>query len=315
MKKFLIQTIAFSLISSVIFMLVITKADGYTDGYYKKFTSPKQSNLIIGTSRAAQGLLPEVMNPILQAEIFNYAFSVMHSPFGPTYLESIKRKLNSKTTDGIFIVTVDPWSISSWTKTPNDIETFREKNSALENTKFVNINPNPWYIYNNWGRNFYELLKNKPGPVFVHKDGWVEVNTNMDSIAFNERLIAKVISYRNENLIKYNYSSVRLDYLKKTILFLRKHGKVFLVRMPIHPEILKIDNELLPNFDLKINKLSKLTQGYLDLNKNNTDFEYTDGNHLYKDCGRIVSKIVAKWVSENSDTKPSVTLHLTKESK
>ena len=289
----------FSLISGLIFILVISKADGYTDGYYKKFTSPKQSSLIIGTSRAAQGLQPEVMNSILQTKIFNYAFTVMHSPFGPTYLESIKRKLNSKTTDGIFIVTVDPWSISSWTSTPNDITTFRERSSYLKNTKFVNINPNPWYIYNNWGRNFYELLKNKPGPVFVHNDGWVEVNINMDSIAFNERLNDKVNFYRQHNLTKYNYSSVRLDYIKKTILFLRKHGKVFLVRMPVHPEILKIDNELLPNFDLKIKKLSNLTQGYLDLNTNNTEFEYTDGNHLYKDSGRTVSKIVANWISEN----------------
>ena len=100
--------------------------------FYVRFTSPTQHNLIIGTSRAAQGIQPTVLNEIIpNKSFFNYAFTAAQSPFGPVYLKSIQKKIDTTTKNGIFIVTVDPWSISSKSKDPNDSSKFRENNLAL----------------------------------------------------------------------------------------------------------------------------------------------------------------------------------------
>ncbi len=55
MKKFLLQIGAFIVLPlSVLVLTTIYYADGFIDPFYKRFTSPQQENLIIGTSRAAR---------------------------------------------------------------------------------------------------------------------------------------------------------------------------------------------------------------------------------------------------------------------
>lgn len=60
--------------------------------------------------------------------------------------------------------------------------------------------------------------------------------------------------------------------------------------------MMEIEDELMPDFDLKIKKAIELSDGYLDMTSKNEKFAYTDGNHLYKTSGEEVSGIVARWV-------------------
>ena len=90
-------------------------ADGTTDDYYLKFSSPKQSSLILGTSRAKQGIIPSVLSSSIENvdyQMFNFSFTLKSSPFGLVYYNAIKQKIDLESKDGCFIVTVDPWSIS-----------------------------------------------------------------------------------------------------------------------------------------------------------------------------------------------------------
>jgi len=88
----------------------------------------------------------------------------------------------------------------------------------------------------------------------------------------------------------------RLDYLKKTIELLKLHGKVYMVRLPIHPKMFEIELKLLPEFNKIISPIAKMTNGYLDMSNENNCFQYTDGNHLYKKSGQLVSKEIAEWI-------------------
>lgn len=54
----------------------------------------------------------------------------------------------------------------------------------------------------------------------------------------------------------------------------------------------------MPDFDEKIQKVVPLSKGYLDMVARNSNYEFTDGNHLYKASGKIVSKKVAKWIEK-----------------
>jgi hypothetical protein len=295
MKLFLIKLFFLCSLVLAIFLLLLSNADGYTDSFYKRFTTKKQDNLILGTSRGAQGLQPIIFQEILAKNILNYSFTLKQSPFGPVYLNSIKKKLNSDTKDGIFIVTVDPWSISSNTKNTNDVDNFEENSLCLGNTSIVNMNPNFEYLLKNLSGKYYTVICPSTNS-FLHDDGWLEITIPMDSFSISKRLEKKINDYRINNLPFFHFSTLRLDYLKKTIELLKLHGKVYMVRLPIHPKMFEIELKLLPEFNKIISPIAKMTNGYLDMSNENNCFQYTDGNHLYKKSGQLVSKKIAEWI-------------------
>ncbi len=299
MKTFIAKSSFFILLVGVSIYFVFTRADGYTDAFYIRFTTPKQKNLIIGTSRAAQGLQPKVFEEVMNVLIFNYSFTIGQSPFGSTYLESIKRKLDPTTSNGLFIITVDPWSISSKSNNPNDSSKFRERNRCLGNTRIVDMNPNPFYILNNISDKYYKLLYAQQSHMFLHDDGWLEVSVKMDSSSVEKRIERKMQIYREKNLPAFKFSSIRLEYLIKIIQYLDGYGKVYLVRLPVHPRMMEIENHLMPDFESKLQEAKCIASGYLDLTKSNADFRYTDGNHLWKESGQKVSRIIAEWIYNN----------------
>lgn len=298
MKRFILQTTAFILLTGFSFVFILYQADGYTDAFYLRFTTPKQFNLIVGTSRAAQGLQPAIFDEILEtdAPFFNYAFTLAQSPFGHVYLNSIKKKLDTTQRNGTFIITVDPWSISSETANPNDSAHFREINLALANTVNVNQKPNWGYLYHNFGGKYYQILSFGNSKMYLHEDGWLEMNLRTDVAVVQERTLKKLKRYRDKVLPKYKFSTLRLQYLIKTIQYLNQYGKVFLVRLPVSKEMLEIENELMPMFDSKLKEAILLSEDYLDFTKEKTSFTYTDGNHLHKKSGAVVSQKIANWI-------------------
>ena len=303
MKKFILQLTFISIISLAIILFIISRADGYTDPFYIRFTTPKQQNMILGTSRAAQGLQPHVFEKILTKKINNFAFTVAHSPFGKVYFESIKRKHNRKT-DGLFIITVDPWSLSSWCTSPNDLSQFRENKLCLNKTKIVDMNPNVFYILDNLSSKYSNILLKKNKSTFLHNDGWLEIsNILMDSASVANRVSSKIETYRYTHLPKSNFSSTRLQYLIKTINYLKDFGVVYLVRLPIHEKMMEIEEDLIDDFNLKIKEAIDLSDGYLDMTPQNNLFDYTDGNHLYKNSGKKVSRIIANWITDNNKAR------------
>lgn len=298
MKRIIIQTAIFLLITGGSFLLILCQADGRSDAFYLRFTTKKQTNLIIGTSRAAQGLQPKVFDEVLQDEapFFNYAFTLAQSPFGPIYFNSIQKKLDTTQKNGTFIVTVDPWTICAATKNPNDSSAFRETDLALANTQNVNQNPNWGYLYHNFGGKYHQILFPARTKMYLHKDGWLEVTLRTDTATIKKRTLRKMKDYRFNVLPRYKFSSLRLQYLLKTIQYLKNYGEVFLVRMPVSEEMIGIENELMLDFNSKINEAILLSNDYLDLTKENSSFTYTDGNHLYKKSGAIVSEKIANWI-------------------
>jgi hypothetical protein len=295
MKRFITRLALFSLFPLAACVAVLGQLDGYTDAFYLRFTTAAKDSLIIGTSRAAQGLQPAVMNSVLQrSDVFNYAFTNDHSPFGKTYFDSIKRKINSNSRNGIQVVTVDPWSISSNTLDPNDDSSFPERELALGKTKIVNMKPNIFYLIQSYEAPLKSLLNiNRNSGEFLHDDGWLEVTVPMDSDAVSERSNRRILDYRTNYLPNYKFSEVRWKYLLKTIEFLEDHGDVYLVRMPVPESMLEIEKELMRDFD---DRIATLGRPYRNFTTVPDDYQYIDGNHLFKGSGEKVSRDVAEWI-------------------
>jgi hypothetical protein len=298
MKKFLIESAVFLILIFISFFLVFLKADGYTDPFYLRFTSPKQHSLILGNSRAAQGIQPTVLNEVITgSDFYNYSFTLTTSPYGPAYLASIQKKLDPDTKNGIFILSVDPWSISSNKKDPNDSTQFPETIHFMGKTRYVNLYPNIPYLLDSYRQPFIKILFPHETSMYIHQDGWLEVTTKMDSVSLKKNLSQKVDDYKKNNLPVFHFSEVRFNYLIKTIEFLKSHGKVYLVRLPVHPLVVEIDNELMPDFNEKIRFISeKANTPYLDITSLNTQILFTDGNHIYKESGVEISRIIGNWI-------------------
>ncbi len=298
MKKFIRNILLFSCLLIAGFLLVFLQIDGYDDAYYLRFTSPKQSSLILGTSRAAQGVKPYVLNEVLnRSDFFNYSFTIEDSPYGPVYLRSIKKKVRKQSHNGLFILTVDPWSLSSRSGSPNDSLSFRENNSFLAKTHNVNHKPNLFYLLKSYPKSFHHILKKGDTSSLLHKDGWLEIVIDMDSSIVQNRTIGKAEDYKKNNLPYYRFSETRTDYLKKTIFFLQQHGQVFLVRLPTDSLMIAIDENLCPDFNHRMESLCKETKvPYLDLSIFSNQFIYTDGNHISRNSANEISHLLGQWI-------------------
>jgi hypothetical protein len=303
MNYFIIKILVFLLIFTLGILGIFFLADGNSDAFYVRFTTPKQNSLILGTSKAAQGLQPKIFNRILEREdFFNYSFTAGHSPYGPTYLSSIKKKINYTSTNGVYILTIDPYSISSRHINPNDSSNFIENDLALGDINFVNYGPNLEYLINHYSLQYIYILTKKLNFVnndFLHADGWYEVNINMKDSLVKIRMKEQYDRYI-EKQKTYTFSQVRLDYLIKTIKFLKEHGKVYLVRLPVSDEFLEIEHSIMPDFAEKIEYVVQETNVPYKHFNNNEVYLYSDGVHLYKDSGVKVSECIAKWIKDKS---------------
>jgi hypothetical protein len=296
MQRFVSQFLLFALLALASMAAVLWQADGHTDAYYLKCSSPRQSGLILGTSKAAQGLQPAIFADSLHPPLYNYAFSLGISPFGPTYHRAIMRKLDPTTKGGLFVITVDPWSIASKAERPNDSSQFRERALCLRPKAQTHTQPNWGYLLHHFEGGFYQLLW-PSAAAYLHDDGWLEVNLPLDSASVNRRR-AGTMRYYGSLRPNYQYSSLRLQSLQQTIMALAAHGRVYLLRMPVPPELMAIERALMPDFEARIQPAAQLADGYLDLSDWQASLYDTDGCHLTAASGRRVSAQVAAWIKE-----------------
>lgn len=303
MRRFLLYAIAFCSLCTLSILGVFSLADGSTDEYYLKMTSPKQTSLIIGSSRAGQGLQPAILNTYFKdIKLYNYAFSRIHTPYGNAYLESIIRKLKPQITNGVFILEVSPWTVSSMTKNPEDSLNFKENGSFIEKVSCVDCNPNLEYLvysYESPYRNLIQdyVVNNRAVHVKVEDDGWCKVEYLNPSYNFMKAEKRTINRYQLQLKNYSGISQTRLSYLKKTIQFLQNHGTVYLVRLPVVDAMLIIENELVTDFDLIIENIANAHHvSYLNLIPKRFNNTFIDGHHLDVTSGERISKYIAEYI-------------------
>ena len=293
MKQFLTKIVVFGIVIIASVVGVFLMADAKTDPFYKKFTSSKQSSLILGSSRIAEGVNPSIINKELPGlHSYNYAFTYNTSPYGPTYLKSIKRKLDTTIKNQIFILGVDPWILSNDTKNPNDLKLFEEQDKFLGTLKTVNSNPNFNYLVHNYSEPYIKILYNN-AVLVVQDDGFMKLTVNLTD-EFREHKKEKTLENYRGKLDTFNFSTLRLEYLRKTINYLKTFGDVYLVRPPIDFQLLDIENALKSDFDDVIIDLSTdLKVPYFNFSSRGDEFDYTDGHHLLPESADRLSQEIA----------------------
>jgi hypothetical protein len=265
------------------------------DAFYYRFTTPKAHSLILGASRAGQGIRPEVINKMLltpENKIINHAFAIGVSSYGPNYLKEITKKLDTSYSNGLFIISVTPGTLSIDLEDNKDDSTlFFEVQGKLfvGNLKSSSTNPNFDYLINHWVNRFepfariFKYMINYKGISVLHEDGWLEVTTNMDSASNNERIRRSTEENRDKKL---KLSKTRISYLEKIIRYVDKYGDVVLIRMPVSRQMAEIEKLHYPGFDNILQDIADRNKlPYFNFISLSGQFLTVDTHHLYKKEG------------------------------
>ncbi len=271
---------------------------GQVDAFYGRFTGPPAGSLVLGTSRAAQGVQPAVLGARLggrfEGPLLNYAFTLTHSPYGPAYLRSIRRKLRPGVRNGLFIVAVDPWSLSL----TGPEGKFPEDNSFIGQLREVSQNPNLAYLAHYQTKPLYRLLLDyATATERLHPDGWLEVRIGTDSAQVRARTAQKLQDYRRLAATQ-RLSAGRLGALRQTIEFLKQHGRVYVVRLPVGPPLLRLEQAYQPNFD-RLMRQTAAAEAVPYLDYSAEPYATTDGNHLQRAASAAFSQRLAADLLKN----------------
>ncbi|MBK9598205.1 MAG: hypothetical protein IPO60_07710 [Flavobacteriales bacterium] len=305
MRAFLKTFALFMILPLAVFIATVYQADGRSDPYYLRFTTPPQGSLIVGDSRSAQGIQPRVLDSVLhtggwQGKTFNYSFALNKSNFGPAYYKSIRKKLDPNSRDGVFVLSVDPWNISrSKTLTEEEDEQEEQERSFVARMWSVNMYPNVEYLLREYPYPFLTILALDAGQrsdeLELHEDGWMEVSVDLSPKEVAKRIKDKTRSYEDRRLATDTLSTLRIAYLRKTVDLLKQHGTVLLVRLPVHSNIHAIEERYMPDFNRFMEHLAESKDvTYFVIPPDDGKWSFTDGNHMTPTSGAKVSRIIGE---------------------
>lgn len=293
MKQFLYKLTLFAIVITSIITFILLKYGGNIDYFYLKFTTPKQSSFILGDSRSMQGIQPRVIDDYFddgtfELPMFNYSFTITQAAYGELYTKSVKNKMILTTRKGLFILSVHPWLLAQRESDNFSKKIFAEDGNPPHNMNFVDLNPNFEYFFKNYNYFHFKSMFRKNSE--LHKDGWMEErNLPKDSATLHQWKNNQIAIYQGFEK-RWRKCSYRIKELEKLIVFLKQHGTVVLVRMPIDSKLLTIEERFWPNFDQDIIQLaSKQNVSFFNFSQKNTYKTY-DGNHIDKFAGSIFTK-------------------------
>ena len=275
---------------------------GYVDAFYARFAAPPAGSLVLGTSRAAQAIRPDVLAARLgeryQGPWLNYAFTLAESPYGPGYLSSIRRKLAPGTRHGLFVLAVDPWSLSLPTKLINNREAaFPETKSMVSQLASVSQSPNLDYLAHYLHKPFYQLLLDTDTARAVerlHPDGWLEIALpppTANPALLARRTAEKLTTYR-ALAASSQLAPTRLASLNELITLLKSHGRVVLTRLPTGPAMAALEQQYQPAFDAQIAQMAT-RHAVPYLNYLALPYPTNDGNHITRGAAGQFSQRLA----------------------
>jgi hypothetical protein len=311
MKQFLIKTGYYLLMIvafSSILLFIIYKNPHWVDRYYLKVTTPKANSLILGTSRASQGILPQIMNDkligIFEGEIINHSFTMGLSPYGPAYEKFMKQKMKDETKNGLFILEVSPSAFCALMHLPNDTNNivndtnyFTEQNSFVGKITNSSVNPNIQYLskfYNE--RHFifehlYSVMANRDRAILDNNIyGSMNVSVKADTVNLNFRLKRRLKYYIKE-YEGIGFSQARFDAFARMVQYLKERGEVYIIRLPIAELMMKEEMRIFPEFDQKMEVFAKENNlkyfNFIHVSKN---YITTDGSHLYHPSAELLTE-------------------------
>lgn len=284
MKSFFLKICLFAFVVITIVWTFLHFNSSYVDFFYNKVISPPQFSMITGDSKSLMGIRPDVVDKEMEGHfkgpMFNMSLTANHVAYGDVYLNTIRKKLDKTSKNGLFILNVNPWLLSERDTDDFKNGVFFEKDLAPHNLWFMSMNPNPEYVIRNFNMFNLDGFINKE--VTVHLNGWME-KKDLPSDSLTERKLNQHYEELYPAMAKtWKKSPLRVSKLRETIQFLNKYGTVILVRMPTGQNIVAIENVYWPHFNAEMQAVSKNNASHFINYADSRQFHTFDGIHLNK---------------------------------
>lgn len=304
MTRFYLKCMVVVLLAVAIHISVVLAVPANNiDPYYLVLTKPPSRSLILGTSRAAQGMNPAafegVVETYFEGSLFNFSLTNSTSPHGPTLNDAVAKKLDPQATKGLFIVTVDPWALSrDKSNATDDPSKFEELNNFLAKVDCVTCSPNYRYLLNQYNHGWGQLLVKKHSWFTMHDHGWLELTIDMSEKTVRKRTALRMALYKKNVAPKKAPSQQRLAALRQLVAQLKKHGTVYLVRLPTSVPMLAVERQIYPDFEAVMSDLAQSQNvPYWSYADKADQYLYTDGNHLAAKSSRQISIQLAERIA------------------
>jgi hypothetical protein len=243
--------------------------------------------------------MPSVFKDSLGIDMLNFAFNGTTSPYSKVYSHAINEKLAINSSDGTFILCVEPWSIGELLDSISGETKFPEEKNILNKLHFFNGYPNIEFIAKDydqgWGNIAYSRWR-KNSSITGHEDGWIEVMRAIDSTDIVKRTKGKADGMRS-TLTNFRVSPERLNELQKLIAQLENRGDVYLVRLPVSKTIFEIEEAFYPAFDSLMASISNThNAAYFNMQPFHEEMIFNDGHHINREYSPKCSSILASWI-------------------
>jgi hypothetical protein len=306
-RAFFLKLLSFGLLCMLGFYLILSFENGNADPIHKKLVGKKHKSLILGNSKYSQAINPAILDEKLEGlgfeQLYNFAFAVDMSSYGPYYFEAIKDRLVPDGTNGLFILGVDPFSLCiAVDSNESEPTTWPDSNLPLGIHKRIPVGPHVFYLLQWYPYPFFELLirRWRTANEILHPNGWLEIRVPMDSSNIHWRK-SKILQSLKENAPVQIPSKARLNYLEQTIELLKKHGKVFLLRLPSDRDIMIYEDQMFSHFDQAMDSISIRQQvPYFNLIHLSDSLIYTDGLHAVVESGNFLTKRIGDLIRKTN---------------
>ena len=246
---------------------------------YPRVISPQTSSLVIGTSRAAQGVNPEILNGQLSEcypnqDLYNFAFHIDETTYNPSYSEAILKKLLPDSKNGLFILTVDPWAFKKEKKIIGELDLHS-----------VSTNPNIEFLLRFFDRTWISPV---PTNYYINDAG----RTIVTYKRFTSDAAANMLSVYRKMADNYAYSPESEREIISLVQRLQPRGDIYMVRMPVSGEMVQLEDSIMPDFTAKMRNIAaQLDISFFDFIRN--PFKTNDGTHLSQAEGDRFSTMLA----------------------
>lgn len=289
---------------------------GTVDMYYNKLNQ-EAGSLILGTSRAHDGIAPQVLKSELASlnlndSVVNFAFDKYQSPYGKIYYNSIRKKLKNSDGNGIFILSIAPGSFTAPKSITEEQLVKLDQRMAIAKIENFTKNPNYDYIVNCYAQSLYTAFINTKSfdNQTTHTDGWnevkMEVSTNKISEDDRANWTSQMVQGYLKGFERESISEHRINSFINTISFLKTKGHVFIVRMPSGKEVIALEKEFWGNFSQQFDSIAKENEiPFFDYANAQDTYTTYDGSHLASKSAVAFTKVLAndinRYLQENKD--------------
>jgi len=271
--------------------------DPLNDSNLHKLHPTDYEGLILGTSRAAQGIDPlELAHGCeLLSGGFNFAFNISDSPWSAQYATICVAQIEKAPEASLnyLLLSIDPWSLMPSTKSPSPWIDINDANLCIRAHRYALASEILPRVLGSSESNLATALVGRiksshhnPYRTRVTEQGWLPNKRYRNPEWAAEETQRHIANYRKTYPRNENWPSAQsLSGIKSIVSSFKERnptGHIIFLRPPVTQEMLNLEDEVFPEFESMCEELAEQQDvAFVDANVLLLTLHFNDAHHLH----------------------------------